>query len=188
MLRNLRSLALVAALALPTVASAESYNVDTSHSKATFRVKHFGVSWFWGQFHDLSGSVEFDSKNPTAGSLDLTIKADSLFTADKKRDDHLKAPDFFNTKQFPTITFKSKSVANNGAKMTVTGELNLHGVPKSITADFEFSGEGKDPCGGYRAGWEAKLTIKRSDFGMNFMQGGIGDDITIYLAIEGVKK
>jgi polyisoprenoid-binding protein YceI len=188
MLRSLRHFALLAALAIPTIASAETYGVDTSHSKATFRVKHFGVSWFWGQFHDLSGTVNFDAKNPTAGSLDLTIKADSLFTADKKRDDHLKSPDFFNTKQFPTITFKSKSVAQNGAKLTVTGDLTLHGVTKAVTADFEFTGEGKDPWGGYRAGWESKLSIKRSDYGMNFMQGGIGDDITIYLAIEGVKK
>ncbi len=174
-------------MAAPALA-ADNYAIDTSHTKANFRVKHFGVSWFHGQFHDVSGSVTWDAKNPAASTVEFAIKADSLFTADKKRDDHLKSPDFFNTKQFPTINFKSTAVKQAGGKWQVTGDLTLHGVTKPITADFEFVGEGKDPWGGYRAGWEGKITFKRSDFGMNFMQGGIGDEINIVVSIEGTKK
>ncbi len=187
MTRTFAPLAAALLLAVPAFA-ADTYAIDTSHSKANFRVKHFGVSWFYGQFHELSGTVTWDTKAPAASSIDLSIKADSLFTADKKRDDHLKAPDFFNTKEFPTITFKSKSVAQAGGKMKVTGDVTLHGVTKPITADFEFVGEGKDPWGGYRAGWEARITIKRSEFGMKFMEGGIGDDINVVISLEGIKK
>ena len=187
MTRSVLAFALFTLSAAP-FASADTYDIDKSHSKATFRLQHFGVSWFWGQFHDLSGTVSFDEKNVGASTLSLTIAADSLFTADKKRDEHLKAPDFFNTKQFPTITFTSTKVTGKGKALQITGDLTLHGVKKSITADAEFVAAGKDPFGGFRAGWEAKIVIKRSDFGMNFMVGGIGDEVTLYISLEGVKK
>ena len=99
-----------------------------------------------------------------------------------------KSPDFFNAKQFPVMTFKSNKVEGSGDNYRVSGDLTLHGVTKPLTLEIEDFKEGKGMEDEIRAGGETEFTIKRSDHGMNFMQGPLGDEVKIVVSLEGIKK
>lgn len=168
-------------------ADPENYKIDNSHSAVMFRIKHLGVSYCYGRFNEVEGRISLAGDE--GNSLEVSIKADTIDSNDKKRDDHLRGPDFFNTKQFPTITFKSKEFKKTSEnKYKVTGDLTLHGVTKSVSTELEHVGSGKDPWGGQRTGFEGSFEIKRSEYGINFMPGGLGEDVRILVAIEGIKQ
>jgi polyisoprenoid-binding protein YceI len=171
--------------------AADNYQVDPTHSFVSFRVKHMGVGYAYGRFDDLAGSFMFEEGNPVGVTFDFTIKADSVDSNNSKRDQHLKGPDFFNVKEYPTITFKSGLVRRSGERgFEVAGDLTLHGVTRPINAKLEWVGSGKDQLGGFRQGFEGTFVLKRSDFGMNFGLdgGGLGDEVRVTVAFEGVKK
>jgi polyisoprenoid-binding protein YceI len=180
-------LALISALVFSANA-ADTFKVDPVHSFVLFSVQHFGVSNSYGRFNDISGTVVFDKDNPSKSSVELSVPVESLDTNNSKRDQSLKSPDYLNAKQFPTLTFKSTKVEGSGDTFKVFGDFTLHGVTKPLTVDFKKVGEGKGLQGEARAGGETHFTIKRSDFGMNFQQGLVGDDVTIILSLEGVKQ
>lgn len=164
-----------------------SYAIDTSHTSVTFSVDHMGYSKVMGRFNELEGSLNVADKK--SSSLDVVIKSASVDTNHDKRDDHLRSPDFFNVKQFPTITFSSPVTLKGSEKTAkLKGELELLGVKKPVELTLTKGNEGKDPWGLYRIGYVATTTIKRSEFGMNFMQGGIGDEIDITINFEAVKQ
>ncbi len=167
----------------------ETYKVDPVHTTAIFRIKHLGVTYFYGRFNETTGSFTLNTENPSEMSFDVQIKTQSVDTNAARRDNHLKSPDFFNAKQFPTISFKSKSVQSSGENTyTVAGDLTLHGVTKPISVQMEFVGQGDRGQRGYRAGFEVTFTIKRSDYGMNYMQGMLGDEVRIMVGLEGVRQ
>lgn len=179
------------AFALPVAAhAADTYAVDPVHSSVIFKANHFSAAWVYGNFTDITGTIVHDAANPAASSVDLTVKVDSLTTHNADRDKHLKSPDFFNAKQFPTITFKSKSVAKVDDKtMNVTGDLTLHGVTKSVTAKVTYIGTGKLPPNNTTiSGFETAFTIKRSDFGITYWVPQIGDEVPIIISLEAGKK
>ena len=169
-------------------ADAGNYKIDNSHSAVIFRIKHLGVGYCYGRFNQFDGKLtlgEGDADN----AIDITIKADSVDSNDKKRDDHLRGQDFFNVKQFPTIAFKSTEFKKSGTgKYSVKGDLTLHGVTKQITVELDHVGAAKDPWGGYRTGFEGSFEIKRADYGITYMPGGLGEDVRIIVAIEAVKQ
>jgi polyisoprenoid-binding protein YceI len=169
--------------------AAETYAADTTHSSVVYRVKHMNTSFAWGRFNDIKGAFTLDESNPAEGRFEFQVKADSIDTAEPKRDQHLKSPDFFNAVQFPAITFKSQSItksANGGYE--VTGDLTLHGVTKPITLKVLQTGAGKDMRGTPIAGIETSFNIKRSDFGMSKMIPAVGDDVWVNVSIEGTRK
>ena len=170
--------------------AAESYSIDPAHTSVTFKVEHLGLSWSHGRFNDIAGEFRVDAENPASSRFALTIKTESIDTANKKRDEHLASPDFFNAKQYPTITFKSKAVkAGSAANMLeVTGDLTMHGVTKSVMISVELTGKGEFPPGTQRAGVEASFTVKRSEFDMSKMIGPVGDEVRLIVALEGVKQ
>jgi polyisoprenoid-binding protein YceI len=169
--------------------AAETYKVDPVHSSCLFRAKHFNAGYFYGRFNEITGTIVVDEANPAKSSAEIQVKVESIDTNDAKRDQHLKSPDFFNAKQFPTITFKSKQVKKSGKDTyEMTGDLNLHGVTRSVTAKVTRTGEGKDPFGKFRIGFETVFTIKRSDFGMKFMLGPISDEIQLIISVEGLRQ
>jgi polyisoprenoid-binding protein YceI len=168
-------------------AHADTFKIDPVHSSIAFSIKHLGVTDFYGRFNDVSGQVVFDKADPSKSSVEVTIPVESVDTHNEKRDQQLKSPDFFNAKQFPTIVFKSKSVEGSGDTYKATGDLTLHGVTKPLTLEIKKGPEGKE-LGEIRGGGEARFTIKRSDFGMNFMQEVVGDEVTVLLSLEGVKQ
>ena len=179
--------ALISAFVLSANA-ADTFKVDAVHSFVLFSVQHLGIANTYGRFNDISGTVAFDKDNPSNSSVELSVKVESLDTNNSIRDRSLKSPDFFDAKQFPTMTFKSTKVEGSGDTLKVSGDLTIHGVTKPMTVDFKKGGEGKGVFGEIRGGGETRFTIKRSDFGMNFQQGAVGDEVNITLSLEGIKK
>jgi len=181
----------LALLTLPTPpAGAESlrgehdWNVDPGHSSVVFRVKHANAAWFKGMFDVIEGKVTLDPAKPEAGSVQLTIPVASIDSNDSKRDDHLKAPDFFNAKENPEITFTSTKIAKNGAALAVTGKLAMAGKSKEVTIPVEKVGEGE--FYGKRVGYSSTFTIKRSEFGMTYGvdKNVLGDEVTLMIDLE----
>lgn len=180
-------LALLCSCAL-TAQAAETYKIDPVHSSVLFSIKHLGVTDFYAGFNEITGTVTFDSADPSKSSVELTVPVESLDSRNPKRDQHLKSPDFFNAKQFPALTFKSTKVEGSGDVYRVSGNFTLHGVTKPLTVEFKRGPEGKGAEGEIRGGGETRFTIKRSDYGMTFMAGALGDDVNIVVSLEGVKQ
>ena len=166
----------------------DDYTIDPAHTAVTFKVSHLGLSWTHGRFNDVSGSFSLDKAAPANGSFTLTVKADSIDTGNARRDGHLKSPDFFNVKQFPLLTFKSKSVKAVEGGYQVTGDLTLHGQTKSITFSLQGGREAEFPRGVKRTGFTTELVLKRSDFGMAKLAEAIADNVHVAISFEGTKK
>ncbi|MGE0713355.1 MAG: YceI family protein [Planctomycetota bacterium] len=168
-----------------------TFALDAVHSTALFRIIHMGAGASWGRFNELKGQVVWSDADPSQCSLEVEVQAASIDTANAKRDEHLKGPDFFNARQFPTLSFKSAAFQKQGEGYAVRGQLTLHGQTKEVVARAVKTGE-KDggPRMGHRAGWEATLTIQRSEFGMSYgvKEGVLGDEVRIIVALEGVKQ
>lgn len=167
----------------------QAYTIDPVHTSVLFRVKHAGIANFYGRFIDVEGDVQYSSSNPDKNEIKITIASDSVKTWSEKRDNHLKSPDFFNVKEYPEISFKSTKIEpGENDTYQVTGMFSLHGVKKKITVEARKTGEGEGPEGNQRIGFETKFSIKRSNYDMNNYMSAIGDDVTIILSIEAVKK
>ena len=168
--------------------AADTYSVDGGHSAAIFKVKHAGVAYTYGRFNKVTGTVVWDNADPAASKIEIAIDPESVDTENEKRDQHLRNPDFFDAKQYPAFGFKSATVKKiDDTTYEVSGNLTIHGVTKPLTVKALKTGEGKDPWGGYRIGFETSFTIKRSDFGMTKVTESVGDDVAITFSIESVK-
>ncbi len=173
-----------------------NYKIDPAHSSAQFMVRHMMISNVRGGFSSVQGTIGYDPENVSATSIETTIDAASISTLDGQRDTHLKSADFLEVEKFPTITFKSKSVAPAGdGELNVTGDLTIHGVTKQVVLKVEGpTAEGKDPYGNVRIGASATTKIKRSEFGLTFNAaletGGVlvGDDLKIELEVSLIKS
>ncbi len=168
--------------------AADSHRIDPGHSAIIFKVKHLNIGYTYGRFRTFAGSFTLDRAAPKRSSVKVEIDANSVYTADKKRDKHLQSPDFLNVKRYPKISFVSAKVRRSGNKWHVTGKLTLHGTTKIVKIGMAMVGAGKDPYGGHRVGFEGQLRIKRTQFGMTKMVGPAGDEIVIILAFEGIKQ
>jgi len=170
-------------------AAADRYQVDPVHTFVLFRVQHLGLSYSYGRFTQVDGTFSVDEGDLAKSAVELTIRADSIATQDAKRDAHLNSPDFFNSKAFPVIRFVGKRFARGAdGHLQVTGDLTLHGVIREITLPMDHVGEGKDPWGGYRSGYEGRVSLKRTDYGMDFMVGPVGETVELILAVEGIRQ
>lgn len=175
----------------PVAEAATTYEIDTSHSMIIFRAKHKGISYNYGRFNEFGGSLTIDETDISKSTVQFEVKAASIDTANKKRDQHLRSPDFFSAKQFPVITFKSTEVKmKEGTEDTlaVTGDLELLGVKKSITVDVAITGKGKGERGESVIGFETIFTIQRSEFGMTYGVGAVSDDVRLIVTIEAAQK
>jgi polyisoprenoid-binding protein YceI len=187
-MRLVSRILLATVLLAPALArAADNYKVDSVHATVIYRLSHLNVGNAYGRFNEPTGTVVLDKENPSNSSFTFEIDVNKIDTANEKRDQHLKSPDFFDAKQFPTITFKSTKVEASGDDFKVTGDLTLHGVTKSITVNLKKTGESQTQMG-YRTGWEATHDLKRSEYGMTGMQGAIGDDVHLVISYEAVKQ
>lgn len=168
-----------------------NFKIDPTHASIVFKVDHLGYSPVYGMFGAVDGKFSINEKKIEDSTFEVNVKADSVNTGDKKRDDHLRGPDFFNTKEFPAISMVSKSIKKKGAdKLEVTADLSMHGVTKPITFTLKRNKVGKDPWGNTRAGFETSFKVKRTVYGMSFMSkpGEVGDEIEMMIGIEGTKQ
>lgn len=176
-------------LTLGTSAFAESYKIDTegAHASINFKVNHLGYSFVIGRFDTFTGSFEFDAANPEGGSVNVEITVDSVNTNHGARDNHLRSADFFDAASNSKATFVSTGIKKTGDNTAIiTGDLTISGITKPVDLDTVFIGEGKDPWGGYRAGFTADAMINLDDYGMG---GVIGKaDVILSIVAEGIRQ
>jgi polyisoprenoid-binding protein YceI len=178
-------------LAILTVSAyaAETYKLDPEHTSVVYRVKYSGVTFVYGRFNGPTGTFTYDQSSPSKSSIEMQVDANNIDTAVEKRDNHLKSPDFFDAGEYPLVTFKSTSVKKiSSDTYQVTGSLTLLGKSRTLTVNANHTGSGKDPWGNFRRGFETSFTIKRSDFGMDFMLGGVSDEIGITVSVSGIRQ
>jgi polyisoprenoid-binding protein YceI len=175
-------------LAVAHARGADDYAIDTMHAGVAFKISHLGLSWVQGRFDRFAGGFTLDPDDPNRCSFAMTINADSVDTNNQKRDDHLRSPDFFNVKQFPTIAFKSTSVKAIPDGYQVAGDLTLHGVTRPITLAVMGGRKAEFPKGVQRTGFSTEVTLKRSEFGMDKLSPAVGDEVYIAISFEGTKK
>jgi polyisoprenoid-binding protein YceI len=181
---------------LPVWAQAEMarYDVDLDHSIVGFEVAHLVISKTTGRFIDYKGFVIMDPDAKEFKAIEAVIQTESVDTNHKKRNEHLRSPDFFNVQKFPTMTYKMKRYTKTGETYTAVGDLTLLGVTKEITLVGAFNGVATDPMGNTRVGFTAEGIINRKDFGMVWAKlldnGGavVGDTVKLKLEIEAIKE
>ena len=192
MKKLLLSAAVAATLFGASTAHAADYVIDTqgAHAFVNFKIKHLGYSWLHGRFNTFDGGFNYDSVNPNASQIMVNIETKSIDSNHAERDKHLRGKDFLNVDKFPQASFKSTSIVFDakGDEAKVTGDFTLHGVTKSITFEIDKIGEGKDPWGGYRVGFEGETSLKLADFGIDYNLGPASTHVDIGLFIEGIRK
>lgn len=171
------------------MAAPETFKIDTAHSSIVFKIMHSKLAYSYGRFNEFSGTVVRDKENEAGNSVQLEIKADSIDTANKKRDDHLRNADFLNTPQFPAISLKSTGVKKvSDTEYDVTADMTMKGITKPVSFKLKITGEGEQARGGYKAGAEATFVIKRSDFGITYGADSLGEEITVMTSIEAARQ
>lgn len=174
------------------IVPAGTWNIDASHSTIGFSVKHMMIATVRGRFTQFAGSLDADEYG--AVKIDGIVQAASIDTNEGQRDEHLRSPDFFDAANHPQIRFASTSLAPTAAdEYRITGALTIKGMTREVTLDATVNGAGTDPWGNERIALEARGTISRKDFGLNWNQlleaGGVlvGDKITLILDLSTVK-
>lgn len=170
---------------------AADYVIDTkgAHASVNFKIQHLGYSWLTGRFNTFEGKFSYDPTKPEASSVSVTINTDSFDSNHADRDKHIKSEDFLHASKYPQAQFVSTKVENVGAgKLKISGNLTLHGVTNAIVIDANKVGEGKDPWGGYRAGFEGTTRIALADYGITYNLGPASTHVELTLQIEGVKQ
>lgn len=176
-------------LSAPAMAAPEKYNIEETHTQASFTVSHLGFSYPMGIFRKTTGSFVFDAENPEASSVEATVDISSIDMGTEAWDKHMKSADFFNIEKFPSMTFKSTKITKM-SNMTglIEGDLTILGITKPVTLNVTYVGSGTHPYSkSHIAGFTAITDIKRSDFGMNYSLPAVGDDIAITLNVEGIR-
>jgi polyisoprenoid-binding protein YceI len=166
-----------------------TYNFDKPHSFIGFKVKHNSLIEVPGFFRDFTGTVVYDAKDVSKSSVNFTAKTTSVDTGVAARDNHLRTADFFEVEKFPEMTFTSTKIEKSGNGWTVTGNLTMKGVTKSVSFPFNLTGflPGSQRSGA-RMGITAETTINRRDFGVNYgTPATLSDDVKVTLQIEAVQ-
>ena len=192
--------ALATLLLCSSVNAADTYRIDPTYTTITFSFRHLGINSVTGRFKEFAGSLVMDKG--TLKDASGTIQVDSLDTGVAERDDHLRGAEFFDAARYPTITFKATRIRAMpvhtrhrlpDGRVTITANFTMHGVTKELRLPAKLTGPVKDPSGKFRIGLEAKTTLKRKDYGINFHQALdagvllVGDAVTLEINAEAIK-
>lgn len=190
MKKHLLGIALGSLVFVTGSAVAADYKIDKEgqHAFVNFRIQHLGYSWLYGTFKDFDGSFSFDPADPGKDKVNVTINTGSVDTNHAERDKHLRSADFLNAGKFPQATFVSTKVSKQGDGLAVDGNLTLNGVTKPVKLTAKLTGEGKDPWGGYRAGFEATGTIALKEFNIEKDLGPASQQVELMISVEGVRQ
>ncbi|HEY8728764.1 MAG TPA: YceI family protein [Acidothermaceae bacterium] len=170
---------------------AGTWVIDPVHSEVGFTVRHMMVSKVRGRFARFEGQI-VTGATPLESSVTASIDLASIDTNNAQRDGHIRSADFFDVETYPTMTYQSTGVRQDGDDLVLDGNLTLKGVTKTVPLRLEANGFGPDPYGGTRAGFSAYAEINRRDFGVDFQAaletGGVvvADKVAIHLEIEAV--
>lgn len=191
MKKHLMAVLISSAMLLPAAANAADYVIDTqgAHASIQFKVSHLGYSFVVGQFNEFAGDFSFDAAKLADSAINVKINTKSVDSNHAERDKHLRGPDFLNTDKFPEASFKSTSVVDKGnGQFVLNGDFTFNGVTKPLAIDAVAIGEGKDPWGGYRAGFSGTTTFAMKDYGVKMDLGPASANVELSLVVEGVKK
>lgn len=176
-------------MSLPSLA--EDYTIDTKgmHASINFAIKHLGYSVLTGRFDTFDGKFSYDPAKPEASTISVNIDTNSLNSNHAERDKHLRSKEFLNVEKFPKSNFVSKKFVVGADKNSfdVVGDFTLNGVTKSITIAAKKIGEGNDPWGGYRVGFEGTTELALKDFNILFNLGPASETVKLSLYVEGVR-
>ncbi|GAA0325758.1 YceI family protein [Micropruina glycogenica] len=171
-----------------------TFVLDASHSQLGFVARHAMVTKVRGSFTDVTGTASVDGANPSASSLSVTIKSDSINTRSEGRDAHLRSADFFDVEKYPEITFTGTDFSIDGDTVDVTGDLTIKGTTHSVTVPLEYQGAVIDPWGNERIGFEGSVVVNRKDWGLTWNaaieSGGVlvSEKVTLEFEISAVKQ
>lgn len=179
-----------------TVTPAEligDYQFDVAHTTLGFVARHAMVTKVRGHFGDFDGRVHIDADLPRS-TVQVTIKAESIDTGNETRDTHLRSNDFLAMEDYPELTFTSTKIERSGdASVTITGDLTIRGVTRSVSFDVEHTGSATDPFGNQRVGFEGSLVINRKDWGVNWnaaLEAGgvlVSEKVTLEFDVSAIK-
>ncbi len=168
-----------------------TWQIDGAHTSVEFAVKHLMIATVRGRFGKVSGTVTTTGEAPGHASVAVTIDVASIDTRESQRDTHLRSADFFDAEKFPTITFLSqRTVGDVEGSFRLIGDLSIRGTTREVQLEVTSEGRTNDPWGNKRAGYSARTTIHRKDFGLTWNQlleaGGVavGDEVRITLDLE----
>ncbi len=181
-------LALAAPLAL---AQTSTWVSDPNHSEVDFTITHMSISKVHGRFGNVKATIVYNEADVTKSTVTATIGVDTVDTGVQLRDNDIKSPSYFDVASFPAATFTSTGVAKNGNKLTVTGNLTLHGVTKPVVLDVEGpSGPAQGMDHKPHVGFSATTTISRTAFGVASGMPAVmlGDDVTLTIEIDAAKQ
>lgn len=176
--------------ALPNGLTAGTWNVDVAHSEAAFTVRHAGIAKVRGTVAITEGAITV-GEDLASSSVSVTLDPSTINTGNESRDGHLKTADFFEVESFPTWTFQSTSVTEDGGDYKIAGDLTIHGVTKPVVLETEFNGVAN--ANGERAGFSAEVEISRGDFGLTWNSaleaGGVlvSDKVKVAIELSAVK-
>ena len=191
MLKNALAALVLGSALIGGQAMAADYAIDKQgqHAFVNFKISHLGYSWLYGTFKDFDGTFSFDAANPEASKVNVTLKTASVDTNHAERDKHIRSADFLNASKHATATFESTSVKSTGeGTADVTGNLTLNGVTKPVVIAAKFIGEGKDPWGGYRAGFEGSTTLTLKDFDISMDLGPASQTVELIISVEDIRQ
>jgi polyisoprenoid-binding protein YceI len=179
--------------AIPSVATAavERYVIDTEggHAFVQFRIKHLAYSWLYGRFDDFSGTFTYDTEDTSNSAVEVTINTASLDSNHAERDKHLRGKDFLDVDRYPQASFRSTAYKETGFNTSVLeGELTLKGITKPVRIEVQRIGNGPDPWGGYRRGFQGSTSFALKDFGIDYNLGPAAREVEMILSIEGVRQ
>lgn len=168
----------------PARVQAGTYAVDPMHTQVAFTVNHFGFSNYVGLFGMATGSLTIDPAQPAKARVSIEIPMNEVRTSSTELDQHLKGPDFLDTKQYPTAKFVSTAVKVDGTTAEITGNLTLHGVTRPVTLDAQFTGAGTQPMNKkLNVGFSGVTTIKRSEFGIGKYVPLVSDEVELAITV-----
>jgi polyisoprenoid-binding protein YceI len=168
-----------------------AFAADPAHSRVGFAVRHMGFSKVRGRFREFDALVRMEPGDLASLEAEATAQTASIDTGAEDRDQHLRSEDFFASDEYPSLSFKSTEVLDvHDNRFTLAGDLTMRGVTRRVELQGTFLGEGTDPWGGRRIGFEAHGTISRKEFGLTWNQvletGGVlvSDDVRLELEIQ----
>ncbi|SIS66258.1 YceI family protein [Neptunomonas antarctica] len=185
------TLALGGLVLAATPVYAADYVIDSkgAHAAIEFRISHLGIGWVSGRFNTFDGQFSYDAEQPNNSTVSVNIDTSSVDSNHAERDKHIRSGDFLDVKAFPTAKFVSTQYTDNGdGSASLMGDLTLHGVTKPVVLAVTKGGEGKDPWGGFRVGFEGSAEIQLKDFDISYNLGPASETLYLTLTVEGVRQ
>ncbi|KFC50519.1 MULTISPECIES: YceI family protein [unclassified Halomonas] len=193
MKKSVMAAAVAAAALVPlSQVQAADYQIDTEgqHAFVQFKINHLGFSYILGSFEEFDGQFSYDADDLASSSVEMEVQVNSLNSNHAERDRHILSGDFLNASEYPTATFTSTGFEPTGDNEgVVTGELTLHGETQEIEMPVTLMGEGEDPWGNYRAGFEGSTMLTLGDFGIDMSDFPEAmHDVELYVTFEGIRQ